>query len=151
MNRYASQTTVSVEKSESEIKAMLIKYGADGFGSMWQDGKAIIIFQYKNKHIRFLLPLPSKNDEEFTIGHRGNVRTEADTMKRWEQACRQRWRALALTIKAKLEAVETGITTFENEFLANIVMPNGKTIGEWVIPQIGSLENLTPKMLPGLK
>ena len=36
---------------------------------------------------------------------------------RWEQACRQRWRALALVIKAKLEAIDAEISTFEEEFL----------------------------------
>ena len=150
MKRYASQSTVSVEKSEAEIKSMLIKYGADGFGSMWQDRKAVIMFQYKNKHIRFTLPLPSKKDEEFTRKRNGHLRHQMDSLKRWEQACRQRWRALALTIKAKLEAVETGITTFENEFLANIVTPNGQTIGEWVVPQLEVLKDKMPKLLPGM-
>ena len=35
-----------------------------------------------------------------------------------DQACRQRWRALLLVIKAKLEAVTAGISTVETEFLA---------------------------------
>ncbi len=47
-----------------------------------------------------------------------------------------RW--LALVIKAKLEAVESGITMFEEEFLAHIVLPDGKTAGEHVIPAIES-------------
>ena len=38
--------------------------------------------------------------------------------------------------KAKLEAVETGITEFEDEFLAHIVLPNGQTMGEFAKPQI---------------
>lgn len=57
-------------------------------------------------------------------------------MLAWEQGCRQRWRALALVIKAKLEAVESGITTFEEEFLAHIVMPDGMTVGNHVRPTI---------------
>ena len=54
----------------------------------------------------------------------------------WEQACRQRWRPLLLIIRAKLEAVESDITTLESEFLANIVLPNGGTVGDWLVPQI---------------
>ena len=34
----------------------------------------------------------------------------AGMLKHWEQACRQKWRALALVIKAKLEAVAAGAT-----------------------------------------
>ena len=57
-------------------------------------------------------------------------------VEKWEQACRQRWRALALVIKAKLEAVESGITTFEDEFLAHIVMPDGQTVATHIKPRI---------------
>jgi len=53
-----------------------------------------------------------------------------------EQACRQKWRALSLVVKAKLEAVESGITTFEDEFLAHIVLPNGQTVGEQALPRV---------------
>jgi len=41
---------------------------------------------------------------------------------------RRRWLALLLVIKAKLEAVESGIITFEEEFLAHVVMPDGRTV-----------------------
>ena len=63
-------------------------------------------------------------------------RTETAAFAEWQQACRQRWRALALVIKAKLEAVETGIATFEQEFLAYIVLPNGQSVGDTAIPAI---------------
>jgi hypothetical protein len=68
-----------------------------------------------------------------------------------DQATRSAWRALLLVIKAKLEAVETGITTFEDEFLAHLVLPNGQTVGEWAIPMIAeAYENglRLPPMLP---
>ena len=54
----------------------------------------------------------------------------------WEQACRQRWRALSLSIKAKLESVESGIEEFESVFMAQVVTPNGKTLEEEVRPVI---------------
>lgn len=65
---------------------------------------------------------------------------------------RQRWRALALAIKAKLEAVETGIATFEEEFLNYIVLPDGVTVGEFIRPQIETAyaTGTMPKMLPGI-
>lgn len=39
-------------------------------------------------------------------------------------------RALALCIKAKLEAVQAGIVTFDEEFLAHFLLPDGKTVGD---------------------
>ena len=37
---------------------------------------------------------------------------------------------------AKLEVVASGISTFETEFLGNIVLPDGGTVIEWLSPQI---------------
>ena len=67
-----------------------------------------------------------------------------------DQACRQRWRALLLVIKTKLEAVSAGISTLEEEFLANIVLPNNTTAGEWMIPQIDRAYRTSemPALLP---
>lgn len=45
-------------------------------------------------------------------------------------------RCLLLAIRAKLEAVETGISTIESEFMAFVVMPNGQTIGERLTPML---------------
>lgn len=71
-------------------------------------------------------------------------RSDADIAKHWQQACRQRWRALALCIKAKLEAVECGIVSFEQEFLAHFQMPDGRTIGDHIIHQLK--DNQLPKL-----
>jgi hypothetical protein len=41
-----------------------------------------------------------------------------------------------LIIKGKLEGIERKIATFEDEFLAYTVLPNGKTVSEIIQPQI---------------
>ena len=63
----------------------------------------------------------------------GNGRWPNDDQKyaRWEQACRERWRALVLCLKGKLESIESGIETFEQAFLAHTFLPSGETFGEW--------------------
>ena len=66
---------------------------------------------------------------------------------------RQKWRALALVIKAKLEAVESGIAVFEDEFMAYIVLPGGEeTVGDFMRPQIAEAYRIgaAPNMLPML-
>lgn len=47
-----------------------------------------------------------------------------------EQSARAIWRALFLSVKAKLVSVESKIETFEEAFLAHIVMPDGKTVAQ---------------------
>ena len=67
-----------------------------------------------------------------TLPDRKRVRTTAQ----YERAERQRWRALLLVLKAKLESVESNIETFENAFLAQIVMPGDQTVADLVGPHI---------------
>lgn len=142
MSRYAADTSVSVAKSRAEIEDTLQRYGATHFGSAMEPRRAVVGFRANDRSVRFALPLP--DPEEFRMKVRSYAgrqkppvrRTDEDTRRTWEQACRQRWRALSLAIKAKLEAVETGITTFEEEFLAHLVMPDGHTVGERALPQI---------------
>jgi hypothetical protein len=137
MRRFAQETSVSVEKSKAEIEAMLSKYGATAFMSGTNQTEAIIAFEMSARKIMFRLTLPNKADRRFThTPSRNTPRHPADAHGEWEQACRSRWRALALAIKAKLEAVAVGITTFENEFMAHIVMPDGLTVGDHVRPRI---------------
>lgn len=73
--------------------------------------------------------MPDKTDPRFQMTPGGRRRRSAEQMlAEYEKATRQRWRALALVIKAKLEAVASGITEFEQEFLAHIVLPDGRTV-----------------------
>lgn len=149
MSRYAKDTSVSVERSRAEIESMLIRYGADEFASGWRAGEALIGFQYNGMEIRFSLPLPARKDFLVTPA-RGFRRSESAAHEAWEQGCRQRWRALALVLKAKLEAVEVGITTFETEFLPHVMMPGGQTIAQVLVPRLEQLSSQGGllKMLP---
>lgn len=149
MSRYAADTSVSVSNSKAEIERIIERYGATGFMSGWTADQAMIAFAMHDRQIRFVLTMPARDDPEFTHHSKG-ARTAEAAFKAWEQACRQRWRALALVIKAKLEAVSAGISVFDDEFMANIVLPNGRTVSEEVRPRIttayetGSMPPLLP-------
>lgn len=153
MTQYAQNTEVSVDKSKAEIERILARYGASDFGYMWSDHgtRVRILFRLENRNIRFDLPMPPKKDFEYT--ETGKPRKYQDTIdKAWEQACRQRWRALVLVIKAKLEAIESGITTFADEFLAATLLTDGRTVGEWAGPQVEHTYQTgeMPPLLPGI-
>ena len=152
MTQFASATSVSATASRDEIERTLTRYGADQFLYGWQDESAMVGFRMEGRHVKFVLAMPARDDRRFTHHSRG-ARTADAAAKEWDQAVRQRWRALALVIKAKLEAVESGISIFEDEFLANIVLPSGESAGDWMRPQIaeayrvGTMQALLP-MLP---
>jgi hypothetical protein len=115
MSNYAKETEVPVARSRAEIDATLTRYGASAIGSLIQSNRAAVIFEMHGRRVRLDLPLPDKTSQEFTHFRPGNSKTlklrdSASLERHWDQACRQRWRALALVVKAKLEAVESGIT-----------------------------------------
>jgi hypothetical protein len=128
MAKFAEQTTVSVEKSRAEIEKLITRYGATATAFMNAPGRSIVCFEASNRRIMFELKLPDISEKRFLRDGRGSPLSQPKKMERWEQACRQCWRALALVIKAKLEAVESGITTFEKEFYAHIVLPGGMSV-----------------------
>lgn len=153
MTRYAADTSVSVSNSKAEIERIIERYGATGFMSGWTAQQAMIAFAMNERQIRFLLTMPARDESQFVEYKRGYTvhrRSDEQALKLWEQACRQRWRALALVIKAKLEAVESGISVFDDEFMANIVMADGRTVSDHVRPKIaqsyetGSMPPLLP-------
>lgn len=131
---YAQATQVSVEKSKMEIERLLTRYGATSFVSGWNETSATILFECHKRRIKFVIPIPRKSD--FTKTPEGRMRRNELVPQVWEQDCRARWRALVLIVKAKLEAVQSGVALFEDEFAMHTVMPDGRTVGEIVHPAI---------------
>lgn len=133
--RYAADTEVPVERTKATIEGLLKQHGAEAYHTGWDSERDIIEFGWKGKQIRFVLPRPQPAG--YRRNGRGQARTPAQIQQAIEQANRQRWRALYLVIRAKLEAVAAEIAIFEDEFLAFIVVPGrNQTIGEILQPQI---------------
>lgn len=144
---YAKNTTVSPEKSQTEIKNTLRKYGADRFGIMEEKNQGHVMFEYNGLLIQMTVIFPNKEDFSKTESGKKRIDSAIDTA--YEQGIKQRWRALLLAIKAKLEAVECGISTIEQEFLAFVMMPDGRNISDHLIPELNKivLTGNMPKML----
>jgi hypothetical protein len=119
---FAVGTTVEIPKTRSEIEALLTKHGATSFASGWEGTRARILFEAHGRRVRFSLDL-----------------LDGETSKEIAEN-RRRWRCLLLVLKAKLEAVANNLVTFEEEFLAHIMLPDGsgETIGDWVSPQLAA-------------
>lgn len=127
--RYAQGTTVDSSSSRAEIERTLTRYGATSFMYGWEGQRAALAFTADGRQIRFILPLPDRTERRFTHTPAKNQRRTAEAAaKEYEAAVRQSWRALNLVVKAKLEAVAAGIVSFEQEFLAHIILPNGRTV-----------------------
>ena len=131
--KYAQGTSVVAEKTRTEIDALTRKYGSQGclVGEVGDFG--MVEFVRDGIRVRFVLPL-------------------AANKKRVDQAeHRRRWRALFLVIKARLEGVASGVESFEEAFLSHVVVGDGTTVGERMLPQLEDARKngVLPPLLPG--
>lgn len=136
MTTYAARTEVTTARSRAEIERTLARYGASAFAYGWQDQRAMIEFIAYDRRVRVMLPIPSESEQRYWRTPTGRRRTPESARSEWEQDVRARWRALALVVKAKLEAVSSGIVSFEDEWLAYTVLPDGRTVAEHAQPMI---------------
>jgi len=150
MGQYASGTTVAPEQTLMDIRKVLTKYKASAFGMVEDEKRVGVTFEMQGRRVRFVVPLPDREDRAYKYKTSGKgYRMGQFNPKLYEQGIRQRWRALLLTIKAKLESVESQIETFEEAFMAHLVLPNGQTMGEIAVPQIklAYQNNVMPPLL----
>lgn len=115
--RFAEGTTVDPAKTQFEIKTLISQF-AYGESST----RAIVGFKVKGRRVRFELPMPMEKDFRQARAREAEIR--------------RLWRCLLLCIKSKFEVVSTGMAIFEEEFMAHIVMPDGKTVAEHALPAI---------------
>jgi len=148
MPRYAEKTNVSISRSQEEISRTLARYGADQFVQGWDRNRAGIGFAIHGHHYRLSVPHPGP--DQFKRTETGRPRNNEQVEQLVEQESRRRWRVLLLSIKAKLELIELGISSFEQEFLAHLLLPGGITVGERILPDLDRVASAgLPPLLPG--
>jgi hypothetical protein len=143
MARFAEGTDVPIERTRLELERLLTAYKARATAVFNSETDAAVCFEMHERRVMFRLKMPDPKAKEFThkkINQSGALQkvSEQVAQTRYRQACQRKWRALLLAIKAKLVAVDDGIETFEEAFLAHVVMPDGQTVGEHIKPRIAS-------------
>ncbi len=135
---YAKNTSVPVDRSRAEIEKLLKAHGATAFAYAEDRGRFRLAFRIAERSVQMELPMPTMR--EFARTPTGKTRTSSGVSEHFNREVRRRWRALLLVIKAKLEAVATGISTIEREFLADVLLPDGRTFGAWYEGQCSALD-----------
>jgi hypothetical protein len=113
---YAEYTKVPISQSIDDIRRTVGKYGGEQFLHAAMDDRVIVGFSKEGRMVRF------------------QVRQDPQDPQTNRRLCR----ALLLVLKAKLEAVESGVAIFEDEFLANIVLPSGALVATEVRPKLAA-------------
>lgn len=144
---YAEGTSVPVVKSRIEIEQLLTKYGATRRVTAEEPGRAVIYFEMADRHVQFTMPLARL--EGMPKGDKLRRPIPEDKRRQLlEQRHREQWRTLVLVLKAKFTALEGQVETFDQCFLAHIILPGGGTVGAQALPALAEAYK-TGKVSPG--
>lgn len=133
MQRYAKVTSVPVSRSRTQIQDVLENFGVDEYFFGTSPRGQGIGFRYEGRVYKYNVPLPN--------------RTKGMTEKQYEQALRSRWRVLHMTLKMKLEEIAGGGIPFEDQFLAQMCLPDGSAVSDFMrLPE--NTERLAKTKMP---
>jgi hypothetical protein len=129
--RYAEGTAVSVESSRGEITGVLTKHGCMRMAWATEPEGDTLQFELGGQQYRFKIVRPTVDAVKAMYREDGRDWSRVyDAQSKVDAEWRRRWRAHVLLLKAKLEFVEGGDTTLEQEFMPALVTKNGATLGE---------------------
>ena len=144
---YAETTKVEVEKSVAEIVGLVRSNAGSQIAQLDDDDRYVIAFTMASRQVRFVVSFDPVSHKRFERDGRNSMRDAAGRRAQWEQHRRQRMRALLLVIRAKFESVASQVETFEEAFLANVVMSDGLTVYERIREPL-AIEYQTGKVAP---
>jgi hypothetical protein len=148
VNRFGESTEVPVERTRAELDALLSKHGATQRATYEDEelGVAAIQFRMAGRMVRLEVktaPASSFEPKSWQAMNGCSEKSPGFKAKRQEwrvkqaaQAARAAWRRLLLICKAKLEIIADGGSTLEREFLADVMLPDGKTVHQLLSGQI---------------
>lgn len=137
--RFAADTAVPSSKSKVELDLLLAKHGATQRGVFEEAERGVVIFAMQGRSIRLTVKLPKL------------AGLDPRALAKAEQETRAAWRRVLLITKAKLEIVLESGGSIETEFLANILLPDGRTVHDLLKPQLAESyqSGKMPPLLPG--
>lgn len=121
-SNYVHGASVTSSAFQKEIRAMLTAAGVRDVSFASDHERPCLRFHSLTREFRLVLPAP---------------RT-APGSKAGQEATRQCWRLLSVLVRAKLDAVAAGLVTFDQEFLAYVVVPGGGTVFQATAPGIAA-------------
>lgn len=106
---YAKGTRIPVKDSRDTISALIERFAVRNLASGIVDGQDFVMFDHDGQTYRFVVER-HKHDGEY----------------------RRRWRCLVLHIRSSLVIINEGVRDFSTVFMADRILPNGQSWGEWV-------------------
>lgn len=129
------ENATSGQRAMAEIQTILQKFGCSKFGTMLDFDAGTLVVQFERQGQRVSFPANFKGyaakwlKENPWSSRRQSSREEYER-RALEIGSMAVYSILRDWIKAQTVAVETGLTSFEDVFMAHLLLPNGKRVSE---------------------
>ncbi len=132
-------TSISAEKSISEIEKLLLNFGAIDFGKRAENGYFIGLFfsiDVQGKKVPFKLPVNIDAIASYLAKQKPNTSKE----KIYEQAYKTGWRIVKDWVFSQLSIIASGMAKIEDIFLPYMLIDKNLTLSEGI--KEGRFKNL---------
>jgi len=134
-------TEVAVSKSQEAIRRLI--YAHRGTGVMLvsrpphEGFEAMVTIEKQAYHLRVMATC-----KDVSRDRSGFVRNDSGKAKAKEQEERRVWRVLYWHLKAMFEAADSGVIDIRNVIMPYVVLKDGRTLADHVIPRMPQLMEL---------
>lgn len=152
VTKHAEGTKVPIEQSQAELRKLLRAKGCDAIAFYEEgDARAVIAFERKGRRVRLTLKYPPLKDYRYYPGTYRSRPSENAIRVAWEAECRRLWRVLIVLVRGNFEAEDSGLVSFEQVWLAHMLLPGGETVADRVLPALDTAQETgqLPPLLPG--
>ena len=121
---YAKGTQVPIKQSRDDIIHLMERFAVHNLAAGIMGGQDFVMFDHDGQTYRFTVD-PHESLPEY----------------------RRRWRCLVLHVKSSLVIINEGVRDFSTVFMADRILPNGQSWGEYVkdnntIPTVSAFPQL---------
>jgi len=136
----------------SQIESRLLEAGADQLGVAVEQARVSFSFRLDNVVFRLTARMPDRDDPQLIRTPSGRTRTKAQLESALKAARVRTWKALAAWVGSCVEAADSGVMDLAQAFSWCVVLPDGRTTGEWLEEELGqaAASGRMPASIPAL-
>lgn len=141
-------TEVAVSKSQDAIRKLI--YSHKGTGLLLvsrpphEGFEAFIEIEKQPYHVRIMAVCKDQK-----LDRSGWLRNNSQLEKALEQENRRVWRVLYWHLKAIFEAADSGVIDIRNVIMPYVVLRDGSTLSDHIVPRMKDLMTINPDRLLG--
>ena len=146
-------TRVMVGRSQESIRKLLIENGATGIAFVSQSDplsegfEAMIPLEGKTYRVRIAATVRKVENKSRARYYRGTYRSAKSDAQVQEDEMRRVWRVLYFHLKSVYEASNSGVMEFRELMLPYMVVKDGRTIAQHIIPKLDQAIESRPERL----